>query len=151
VAETTAARRRVILSSIVIVIVIAAGISIGIFESAGSPAPPTAPTSWLLDAKHAIRDPTWQCQPYGNKVQQVDLPGLGKIDNICVHEGAVVFIQNEQQPNGGFLPTGVIYSSARAMPRVTPDACVAHLDGPWWRYVPADPNCPGGYTVIPGG
>lgn len=87
--------------------------------------------AWLVAAKHALRDPTWQCRPYGEPVKKVNLPGLGTVDNICVRSGSIVsFIQNKPTGNGGFASSGVIYSDSLMMPTNRPDSWVAHINGP---------------------
>jgi len=106
---------------------------------------------WLTAAQHALRDPPWQCRPSWEPVEKVDLPGLGTVDNICVGAGGVVsFVQNKRT-GSGFAPSGVIYSAASVAPTVQPDSCVAPISGSWWRFVPADPDCPSGYQVVGGG
>jgi hypothetical protein len=135
-----------------LVVVGVAMIAWAMVVSASATASKRDEVAWLVAAKHALRDPTWQCRPYGEPVKKVNLPGLGTVDNICVRSGSIVsFIQNKPTSAGGFAPSGVIYSDSSAMPTVQPDSCVGHINGSWWRFVPADPNCPGGYEVVGGG
>lgn len=106
--------------------------------------------AWLAAARHALAQPAWQCRPSGTPGQGLSLPGLGHVDRICVTAGVVSFVTEEQQPSGGFQPEGVLYVTGRAVARY-PDACLAHLNGAWWRFVPPTPDCPSGYTISGGG
>jgi hypothetical protein len=114
-------------------------------------------TSWLSAAQHALRQPSWQCRPYWVPVTRVTLPGLGQLHNICVTSGRTVNFVRDLPVGKGFALFGVIYDPKSGTPQSQPDSCVAHLNGPWWQFLPpfrfasAQRACPDGFQAIPGG
>jgi hypothetical protein len=114
---------------------------------------------WLAAATRALNTPFVGSNLCGNfpagdtTSAQTDMPGYGLVAQICVLPNAnlgtpqVQFLRDEQHGFGGLVynPYDVRIDA--------PDACVGHLDGPWWQFQPLSSSnaCPSGFQFVGGG
>jgi hypothetical protein len=79
----------------------------------------------------------------GNQNSQLNLPGLGRIEQISCDGGQIIF----PGPNRA---AGLIYSTGSGQPGF-PNECVGHISGPWWHYGGNDcSGWPGEMHPVPG-
>lgn len=83
----------------------------------------------IASAEHALRDPFRPCRPHWVSGEKIRGAGLGLIDNVCVHDGVVSFVQKKRQPGGGYLRSGIIdIARSDSVPSALQDLCIARSD-----------------------
>lgn len=114
---------------------------------------------WLAAATRALNTPfvgsnLCGSSPAGDPTStQAYMPGYGPVAQICVLPNSrlgkpqVQFLRDKDHGFGG-----LVYNPYNIRLEVS-DACVGHLDGPWWQFQPllSSNACPSGFQFVGGG
>lgn len=70
------------------------------------------------------------------------VPGFAGIDKVCRYPGMVMLSEGSENTGLLYLRRGTLQESG---------ICARHLDGRWWEWADAEPDCPLGMGFFPSG
>jgi hypothetical protein len=108
-------------------------------------------SAWLVVANQALAGPHAVTSCSTSPTARAELPGVGRVENVCVllaadFSGPIVSLGRTYPPTSGVLYVPDV-ANLKGI-----DTCAAHLNGPWFHFVPASGLgvCPFGYAYIEG-